>query len=177
MEKAPNGFTKRFWLALGILGMMTLMASGHVFAAALAPEEEADLLYMREEEKLARDVYLALYDKWHLTVFSNISKSEQTHMDAIWTLLDRYDLGDPVQGPGFFTNQHLQEVYDGLIAKGTLSVHDALEVGVLIEETDIEDLKAALTRTTHKDIVRVYTNLKAGSVNHLKAFNSQLANL
>lgn len=49
---------------------------------------------MREEEKLARDVYLTFGEKWGLTLFTNIAKSEQTHTDAVKTLLDRYEIKD-----------------------------------------------------------------------------------
>jgi hypothetical protein len=74
--------------------------------------ERADLLHMREEEKLARDVYLTLYNRWGLVIFRNIARSEQRHMDAIKTLLDRYNIPDPVEATGdrigVFQNQHIQ---------------------------------------------------------------------
>jgi hypothetical protein len=176
MKRTARVIGKRFWLALGFVVMLTIMSAGQLFAAALSPAEESSLLYMREEEKVARDVYIALYDKWGLTIFSNISKSEQTHMDAIKALLDRYNLEDPALGPGQFTNRDLQAMYDGLIAMGNSSVIEALNVGVIIEVTDIEDLRKALETTVHKDIKRVYQNLMAGSENHLAAFQSELNN-
>ena len=165
---------KTFWFALGFVVMMTFMGAGQLFAAALTQAEEDWLLYMREEEKLARDVYIALYDKWGLTIFYNISQSEQTHMDAIKTLLDRYGLDDPALGPGEFNNKDLKALYDALISQGNVSVTDALQVGVTIEETDIDDLTKALAGAVHKDITRVYKNLRDGSHNHLKAFKSKL---
>jgi len=176
MKRTTRVIGKRFWLALGFVVMLTIMAAGQLFAAALSPAEESSLLYIREEEKVARDVYIALYDKWGLTIFKNISRSEQTHMDAIKTLLDRYNLKDPALGPGEFTNQKLQAMYDDLVDLGKTSAVEALNVGVLIEETDIQDLKDALADTVHKDIKRVYQNLMAGSENHLAAFLSVLSN-
>ena len=76
-------------------------------AVDLTDSEKYWLTYMREEEKLARDVYIFLYDKWGSQIFNNISVSEQTHMDAIKTLLDRYGIPDPVadKGPGVFTTR------------------------------------------------------------------------
>ena len=68
-------------------------------------KESASLLYMREEEKLAHDVYVTLYDQWGLRIFSNISQSEQAHTDAVKTLLDRYELG----GPGFERNRRVHQ--------------------------------------------------------------------
>ena len=162
----------------GLLLLMSLTSIGLVEAAtSLTPTEISWLTYMREEEKLARDVYLGLYDQWRLTIFDNISKSEQTHMDAIKTLLDRYRIPDPAAGKGIgeFTNDHLRDLYKELIAKGSTSEVEALQAGVLIEETDIEDLNAGIASATRRDITTVYSNLLQGSLNHLKAFVSNLA--
>lgn len=48
---------------------------------------KAQLLYLVEEEKLARDVYAALDAVSVSPKFKNISGSEQTHMDAVAVLL------------------------------------------------------------------------------------------
>ena len=138
------------------------------------------LLYMREEEKVARDVYIALGNKWNLRVFKNISRSEQRHMDALLVLIERYGLTDPIgeNKEGIFTNAELQAMYDDLIAKGSLSIKDALQAGVLIEETDIKDLDEQLsTLSEESDIAFVYRNLKRGSENHLAAFTRNLERL
>lgn len=136
----------------------------------LTPAEANDLLFMREEEKLARDVYITLYAEWGARVFDNISQAEQTHMDAILGLLDTYGLEDPVLGFGDFANTELQELFDTLVAGGMQFRLDALMVGALIEEVDMEDLVAAMERTHKSDILAVYGNLLAGSENHLNAF-------
>ena len=145
---------------------------------ALDAVEIADLEYMREEEKLARDVYLTLYDVWGVRTFQNISRSEQSHMDAILTLLNRYAIADPAVGNGVgeFTNPELQALYDQLIATGSQSLADALKVGGAIEEIDILDLQRAVAETDKADIQRVYASLLSGSTNHLRAFVSTLAN-
>jgi hypothetical protein len=164
-------------LAVGaLLLLLSLAYAGFAQAGALTSAEKSWLTYMREEEKLARDVYLVLYDRWRLAIFSNISQSEQTHMDAIKVLLDRYGLPDPATAEvGVFTDRALQELYDDLNAQGSISEVEALKVGVTIEETDIDDLNAAIATTTRKDIKTVYGNLLQGSLNHLKAFVSNLA--
>ena len=145
----------------------------------LSEAEAASLIYMREEEKLARDVYLAFYAQWQLPLFQNIANSESTHMASIKTLLDRYGLTDPVgsNGAGVFTNTTLQDLYNQLIAEGSQSAEAALQVGALIEEVDIADLQQGLTAITHTDIIRVYNSLTRGSENHLRAFTSQLSQL
>jgi energy-converting hydrogenase Eha subunit E len=102
----------------------------------LSTEETAALLYMREEEKLARDVYNALYAIWGQPIFQNIAASEQSHMDAILTLIDRYGLTDPAQAePGIFTDPNLQVLYDALIARGGQSLSESYYVGGAIEES------------------------------------------
>jgi hypothetical protein len=154
--------------------------SEHIFdpntAAALSTVEMEGLTYMREEEKLARDVYLALYDQWGVPVFQNIAGSEQAHMDSVLMLLDQYGLADPAAGKdaGEFTNPHFQSLYEQLVGQGSLTLSEALKVGATIEELDIVDLEQRLAQTGNEYIIRVYTNLLAGSENHLRAFVSNL---
>lgn len=151
-------------------------AGSTVTVTPLSTDEVHWLQYMREEEKLARDVYIALYAKWKMPIFSNIAVSEQKHMDAVKSLLDRYTIADPaVPQRGVFTNAKIQALYDTLMEMGLLSKKDALQVGVIIEETDIDDLTSALALTSHTDITRIYTNLREGSYGHLSAFTTQLA--
>lgn len=142
-------------------------------ATDLSAEESAALLYMREEEKLARDVYNQLYTLWGQPVFQNIAASEQTHTDEIKLLLDRYGLADPALDPGQFTDANLQALYDQLIAQGSVSLTDALNVGALVEQTDIADLQARLAQTDNADIQLVYNNLMNASYNHLAAFTGE----
>jgi hypothetical protein len=141
----------------------------------LSATEKESLLYMREEEKLARDVYNTFYDRYGLRVFSNIAASEQAHMDAVLTLLNRYGLADPAAAaPGVFNNDDLQALYDDLIDQGNASLTAALQAAVLIEETDIADLQDGLALTSHADLRAVYNNLLRASQNHLRAFSRQL---
>ena len=142
----------------------------------LTPEEIEGLLFMREEEKLAQDVYLQLAEIWDLRIFGNIARSEATHTEAIRSLIDRYGLEDPAATTdvGVFTNPVLQELNDQLVAEGSKSLADALRVGLAIEEIDILDLEEYLAQTDKEDIILVYNNLLKGSRNHLRAFVSSL---
>ena len=144
-------------------------------ASDLSPEEAAALLFMREEEKLARDVYNALYEVWGQPTFTNIASSEQMHMDEVKLLLDRYNLADPALAPGSFTDPNLQALYDQLVAQGSVSLADALKVGAAIEEIDILDLQERLPQTNNADIQQVFNNLMKGSYNHLNAFVNVLS--
>jgi hypothetical protein len=142
-------------------------------AELLTGVEEEDLLFMREEEKLARDVYLTFYALYgDLTVFSNIASSEQMHMNAILKLLKKYNLDDPAAGNeiGEFTDEVLQALYLDLIEDGMVSALEALKVGGLIEEKDMYDIQAAIDRSQKADIDAVYESLLCGSRNHLRSF-------
>jgi len=150
---------------------------GSAQTLALTTDEISWLTYIREEEKVARDVYLKMYDKYKVHIFKNIATSEQRHMDAIQILLDKYSVPDPAAGRGIgeFTNPNLQKLYDDLIVQGSISKIEAFKVGVIIEETDIDDLNKASTAAQHDDIITVYNNLLQGSYNHLDAFESHVA--
>ena len=141
----------------------------------LSQQETENILLMREEEKLARDVYLALGEKWNVPVFANIARSESRHMAAIQGLVQRYDLKDPIADttPGVFSSPKFARLYDELVAAGSVSATEAYAVGVQIEELDIADLRDALKTTTHSDIQSVYQNLLRASQSHLRAFSSQ----
>lgn len=148
-----------------------------VVAAALTEEQAAELSFLREEEKLARDVYLKFYELYGVKTFSNIASSEQKHTTTVLGLLEKYGVEDPAAGnaEGVFTNPDLQSLYDALIAQGQESVEEALKVGVAIEEKDISDIQAMADGFTQSDVVRVLANLLSGSENHLSAFNRALA--
>lgn len=145
-------------------------------AIQLAEAEEQHILYMREEEKLSRDVYLTLYELWGAEVFANISESEQRHMDAVKNLITRYGLVDPVVDDtvGAFSNPNFVVLYDELVAAGEGSLEEALKAGVRIEELDIADLEIALQETSMRTVQRVFQNLLNGSYNHLNAFERNI---
>jgi rhodanese-related sulfurtransferase len=138
----------------------------------LTEKEKLGLLQMREEEKLARDVYTTLGSIWGTKIFSNIASSEQTHTDAIKALLLRYDVKDPVTSDtvGVFTSKTMQELYNKLTTQGKVSLAEAFIVGATIEDLDIHDLDILKSETTKEDILLTYNNLQKGSRNHLRAF-------
>jgi len=144
----------------------------------ISAEEIASLNFMREEEKLARDVYQTMADQWQMQIFANIASSEQAHMDQMKCLLDGYGLADSATNEvGVFNNEELQNLYQDLISRGTVSLNEALRVGALVEEVDIKDLDVTLNTTQIPEIRLVYENLRSGSENHLQAFVGTLAQL
>lgn len=183
---------KRFSLSrrsvvLAALLVLLAMAGLPQFASAqsdvapapvtLTAEQEAGLIFMREEEKLAQDVYLALGELWGLPIFGRIANAEAQHQSAVLRVMDRYGLEDPAAGldAGQFADADLQTLYDTLVAQGSESLEAALAVGALVEETDIADLDVELAGALPADVANVYSHLRAGSTNHLRAFTRLLA--
>lgn len=138
-------------------------------AAGLSQEEQAGLNYMYAEEQLARDVYAALAARWGVPIFANISRSEQTHLEAVGAVLEAHGLAAPAQRPPAF-----QALYEELVVRGEASLTEAYRVGMAIEELDIADLEARLALTDQVDLERLYGNLRRGSNNHLRAFTGAL---
>ena len=148
--------------------------TGAVEQGPLSSAERDGITYTREEEKLARDTYAALGATD--PVFANIGASEQTHMDAVGTLLARYGVEDPAAGKaaGRFESPVLQSLYDSLVAKGSGGAVVAFEVGVEIEELDIRDIERLKQSSAHTDLDKVFDNLTRGSRNHLRTFYAKL---
>jgi hypothetical protein len=146
-------------------------------ATDLSEEEVAGLLFMREEEKLAHDVYVALFNRWGHNVFNQIAQSEAQHAETMRLLVLAHGLVDPAADnpPGVFVNTDLQAMHDALVARGQASLIDALKVGCLIEEKDIQDIHDKIEQVDDEpDVVQAYENLLCGSRNHLRAFNRTL---
>jgi len=186
MKKSILPLTMSLIIGLTAATPSLAAGSGRVQTPTLNAQDSAELTYMREEEKLARDVYLSLSDYWYtrsgnlpvVTVMQNIAQAEQQHMDQIEAKLEKYGLPDPVVDEnqlGGFVNPELATLYSELLARGQKSSLDALLVGGLIEEVDIQDLKESIEQTKLADLDRTYESLMCGSRNHLRAFASQVA--
>lgn len=142
----------------------------------LSQTEIDALMFLREEELLAHDVYIALSEIYTKPVFLNISKSESTHTDAIKALLLKYQLADPASThvSGVFVNPELQNLYNLLVSSGSASLTDGLIVGATIEDLDISDLQKQLLLIDNQDISLVFNNLMKGSRNHLRSFYANI---
>lgn len=143
---------------------------------ALTNSEKEGILLMREEEKLAHDLYVFFANKYNIPIFRNIAKSEVVHQKLVIQLMSQYEIEDPsFDQEGKFHNRELQELYDNLTAEGNTLIQ-ALTVGAYIEELDIRDLKQLLEETDNVDILETYESLLWGSENHLRAFVRNLSN-
>ncbi|MEQ1531999.1 MAG: DUF2202 domain-containing protein [Sideroxydans sp.] len=143
----------------------------------LVGSEQATMLFVREEEKMARDVYITLYNQWADPSFYNIAtKSEQKHMDSVKAMLDNLGIADPVvsDATGAFTHTAIAGLYSQLLTRGAVSLNEALAVGAYIEEYDIVDVQKAkneiIAGSNQLPIIQTYDNLICGSRNHLRSF-------
>lgn len=147
------------------------LAANCVISGTVTGDEAAGILFMYEEEKMARDVYAAFYALYKIPVFNNISRSENVHKRAVGNLVTAFGLKyEGSDTPGEFVNPQIARLYGELIAMGEKSLIDALKAGALVEETDILDLKHELKTVTNPSVKRVFTNILAGSETHLRAF-------
>lgn len=186
------------------------LVSGIIFTAALYAipasgagqgnrtvdfNEETHMVFMREEEKLARDVYITLGIKYSGTVaFSNIDDSEEQHTATVRDKLAKYNIDDPSTDNtvGVFTGADYGDYFTGkynyLVEWGEKSLIDALYVGAYIEELDMLDIvqcpqiiidthdsiqdsgDCGLDYTDNSDIQRMYDSLLEGSKNHLRSY-------
>ncbi len=143
--------------------------------ATLSTHEKEGLSFIWEEEKMARDLYNSLYESDKLTIFSDLARSEQSHMDQARSIIDKYALAIPGKDEqGVYQNQTLQRVYDELLAKGLSSDQDALNAAANFEEISIIDLQKELNTTHAEDVKAMYQGLLAGSQKHLRSYVTEL---
>lgn len=145
----------------------------------LSADEIEALTLMREEEKMARDLYINSYVAWNQNIFDNISGSEQKHTDAIAALLLKYNITDPVvdDAVGVFSNAVIDSIYNLLNQQAMVSKIEGLKMGAFVEEFDINDLRVLSDEVVDNvDISLIFAELERGSRNHLRSFVSNLAN-
>jgi hypothetical protein len=162
-----------------MLLFLFIVVAGFAQQSDLLSKREKDAItYIREEEKMARDVYDSMFNKWKVNPFGNIRKSEQVHMNRMEQLINTYQLQDPVKAngdrPGIFTDALMKQYYQELIVLGSKTFTDALRAGGKIEELDIHDLDQRINETRQQDIIVAYEFLRNASYNHLRAFVRRL---
>jgi hypothetical protein len=145
-------------------------------ATPLSATERADILFMREEEQMAHDLYTRWAGMYTVPIFSNIASSETQHVAEVRLLMDRYGLSDDLAGTAStgYHNATIQSLYATLATQGDASLNGAFEAGLAVEERDIADLDRVLPGTTRADVTQVWTNLRQGSMNHRSSFLRQL---
>jgi hypothetical protein len=152
------------------------VSDNSIVSQTLTDSDKEALLFMLEEEKLARDTYIYLNDLWSVNQFANIKNSEQTHMDAVENLLIQNNIAYSILPVGEFADQNLQNFYNQFVADGAISLSIALQIGATIEDLDIVDLEDYMDLTTNTDLISVFEGLQCGSRNHLRSFISAIEN-
>jgi hypothetical protein len=152
------------------------VSDNSIVSQTLTDSDKEALLFMLEEEKLARDTYIYLNDLWSVNQFANIKNSEQTHMDAVENLLIQNNIAYSILPVGEFADQNLQNFYNQFVADGAISLSIALQIGATIEDLDIVDLEDYMDATTNAGLISVFEGLQCGSRNHLRSFISAIEN-
>jgi len=181
----------KFKMLMTVMTVMTIVSLGSILAcnedetddisnelldSKLSIEDKNALMFMLEEEKLARDTYEYLDGLYAINQFSNIKLSEQSHVNAISALLDKNEIPYTIQPYGKFENQELQELYNQFVEYGQSNRDNALEVGATIEDLDIVDLQEFIEATSNTSLISVFESLQCGSRNHLRSFVKAIEN-
>ena len=157
--------------------------------------EVTHVVFLREEEKLERDVFTILSSMYpESPIFGHIDDIEQGHTDVMKYLLDRFGIEDPNNNDnlGVFTGKaygkYFTESYRYLVGMGSLSELDALYVSAYIEELDLLDImqcpqtiiesnnriektdQCGMVYTRNAEIRNIYHALIEGSKDDLRAY-------
>jgi hypothetical protein len=143
----------------------------------LSQDEIDSLLYMYQEEKLARDVYQTLAQAHDSRLFARIAESETRHMAAVRSLLEAIPGMDvmEVDSVGVYRDDAFGDLYEQLVTEGSASLEAAYAVGVWVEEADIAELQSELQTVENASVRLVYEKLLRGSTQHLRAFQRYVA--
>jgi len=162
---------------------------------ALDDNQKYSLAYMWNEERLAQDLYLNLYNvnSDAIQLYNIALKSEAYHIELVENLVKAYDLNitnlvDYTQNyseaelkampAGTYGVTAIQDLYNTLYNNGAASVQASLEVGCMVEVTDIDDLdKYIIDAKENQALIDTFNLLKDGSYSHYWAFDRALKNL
>ncbi|MEA3512565.1 MAG: DUF2202 domain-containing protein [Campylobacterota bacterium] len=164
--------------------------------SSLDTDMKYSLAYMWNEEKLAKDIYLSLNELYSSNTLKNIAtRSEVVHEEAVEELVEKYDLNitnliDYEENyseeelnnlaQGVFAIPEIQTLYDELYSYGKVSLQSSLEVGCMVEVTDIIDLDKYIVQAQDNnasDLVDTFKFLRDGSYRHYWAFDKALKNI
>ena len=151
-----------------VVGLLTpIFAFGEIGAKAAKdnpnPSIEEMLLYAIEDEYLARAEYYEVIDRFgQVRPFSNIVKSEETHVGMLIPLFEKYGFAVP------------EDTYASHVVVPE-NLEKALEIGVQAEIDNISMYESFLERELPADIRVAFERLKAASENHLRAFRNGLS--
>ncbi len=159
-------------ILITIIILLSLIFNPVKLFAQLTDAEVNGILSLRQEEKVAYDVYTYMFDKYQSKVFKNIAENEKSHMDKMKELIDQFNLSDPLEGTvdkkGVFSNKKMQALYDEMVMAGNYGLLDALRAAARFEETDIIDLRKNMSSASNEAVINVYLNLESGSQDHLR---------
>jgi hypothetical protein len=145
-----------------MVGTVNAADTGSAAARAdTAPDLEDMLIYAIEDEYGALEHYAAIIDEYGaIRPFTNIMRSEETHIDLLEPLFVSY---------GF----DLPEDVDHPAAPDSLKA--SFELGVEAEIANIAMYESFLDKDLPADVREVFERLMRGSENHLRAFETGLA--
>jgi hypothetical protein len=119
---------------------------------------EEMLIYAIQDEYAARAEYDYILNTFDIEKpFSNIIKSEETHISLLLPLFTEFD----IQVPDDTSSEHLIEIND---------LGETFATGVIAEEYNIAMYDAFLSQELPDSVREVFIKLRDASMNHLNAF-------
>jgi len=133
---------------------------------ALSDDEftiEEMLIYAIQDEFAAKAEYTYIINTFDVTKpFTNIIKSEDTHISLLLPLFENYSIDVPIDD----SNEHLITIS---------SIQEAFLTGVVAEEFNIAMYELFLSQTgLPDDIYDTFVKLRDASISHLGAFQKNL---
>ncbi len=166
MKMMLGGFLV-FGLIISNISMVSVYASSSDTGAIGALQDKEFTLnemleYAIEDEYLAQTEYDLIMKEFNVTrPFSNIIKSEGTHISLLEPLFDKYNVVIP------------NKDWESLLEVPS-SLNEAYEVGVEAEIKNIAMYELFLKQDLPDDVRIVFERLKSASENHLRSFERQV---
>lgn len=175
----PEGETSLSLLSVDAEGVSSMTRANVVpvlDATSPLTADEIEFLYaMREDEKLARDLYAYFWTRYPTAPqIQRISKAEESHIAAIETVLDYYEISYPaMSAPGVFEDSTRQALYDELALKSETML-EAFQTMAFVEDRDLFAYKMVQSQITNANLSLLIENMIKASTNHLKAAIRQI---
>lgn len=135
----------------------------------LTEQEEMDLLFSCEQEKLLRDVYLYSFDKYGNAIFNQIAGSQNVRMSELKGLISSYNLDDPTSlDIGMFSTSSFQDIYNTALIQSDSSLESAIMAILYLEDKDMVDIREFISNTTKENMLYTYEFMYCTSENHIR---------
>lgn len=137
--------------------------------SGISTDEQKALVQIFEQEKLARDVYSQIGEKFGIKILKNAAIGKQKQMSLILDFMTLNQVAvafDDAQG--VFKSPELRENYSAFLTEGLGSLNNAFRVGAKMEDYNIYHIDKILATQTTGKLVLLLSKLSCSAGNELK---------